>query len=157
MAENIEHPPEVVPLTARFDLEAQVRAFLDSLRRNDKLRGLGLTDREEELLQSVLCALWRNTPLRELDAVRGALPAGLDLMVASCERPHGKRAQPLIFIRNALVDDVAEHLGIPTAQALAASEIVLEELRGLIPDHDAPTVCLSLESPDLRALMRCLS
>jgi hypothetical protein len=78
-------------------------------------------------------------------------------MFASCELPHGKRAQPLIFIREALGDDVAEHMGIPTAQALAASEIILGELRGLIPDHDAPTVCLSLESPDLRALLGCLS
>jgi hypothetical protein len=111
----------------------------------------------EELVRSVLCALWRNTPLRELDGVRGVLPAGLVLMFASCERPHGRRPPPAIFIVEALVDDVAEHLGIPREQAVAGSDIVLEELRGLIPKHDVHTVCLTIESPDLLALMRCLT
>jgi hypothetical protein len=157
MAQNMEQPPEAVPLAARFDLEAEARAFMDSLRRNDKLRELGFTDNVEELARSVLCALWRNTPLPELDGVRGVLPAGLDLMFASCERPHGRRAPPRVFFREALVDDVTEHLGIPRAQAIAASDIVLEELRGLIPDHDVRTVCLTIESPDLLALMRCLT
>jgi hypothetical protein len=156
MAENMEQPPEVLP-HARFDLEAEAREFMDSLRRNDKLRELGFTDTVEELVRSVLCALWRNTPLRELDSVRGALPAGLDLMVASCERPHGARSPPPVFIVEALVGDVAEHLGLPRDQALAGSDIVLEELLALIPGHDVHTVCLGIESPDLLALMRCLT
>lgn len=148
---SLQIPQAVRPGT---DVEEDVREFTESLRSNDKLQALGLSERAEELLQSVLCALWRNTPLQELEGVRGALPAGLDLMFGTCDKPHGKRSPPRVFLHSAVVDDITEHLGIPRDQALAAFHLLFDELRGLFLDNSR-SACLGIESPELLALMRC--
>lgn len=133
----------------------KAQVVFDSLKKSEQLRSLGLADRSEEVLRSVLCALWRTTPLGELDLIRGLLPGGIDLLFVSCERPHGRHKAPDTFHRDALVEDVAGHLQVSRDQALAASNAVFDVLRGCMVDEDVSNACVYLSpSSEFLALLR---
>lgn len=155
MAENVEYPPEPGTRAYGADLETPLRMLIDSLRNSEKLRGLGLTGDVVPVVRSVLCALWRNMSLPELDVLRGVLPASIDLMFASCDLPHGRRAPPRIFDRAGFETDVAEHLTLPRDQALTAAGAVIDALRAVSDEHEFDNGTLFYDSPELKSLLRC--
>ncbi len=157
MAENVGQYPEADFKVTTADREEESRSFVEALRRSEGLRALGLADKAPEVARVALCSLWRNTPAQELDVIRGQMPPGVELMLASCGRPHGRHEPPDIFLLDNVVNDVAEHLSLPRDQSLAAFNSVFDVLRGLVPEDDRYVVCLLLDSPNLLELFRCQS
>ncbi|HSP80654.1 MAG TPA: hypothetical protein VLQ93_19150 [Myxococcaceae bacterium] len=72
MTEHTE-PSREFPL---LDMEAQTRLFFQELKDSAPLQSLGLAERAQEVAQAVLCALWRNTPLSQLDVHPGPAARG---------------------------------------------------------------------------------
>jgi uncharacterized protein (DUF2267 family) len=153
MTEHTE-PPREFPLR---DTEAQIRSFLQELGDSEPLRSLGLAERAQEVAQAVLCSLWRNMPLSQLDIIRGLLPGGLDLMFMNCERPHHWRKPPDEYLQDSLLEDVSAHLQLPRDKALAACTAVFSVLRAHMPDEEVDDACRFISSADLKRLLRCPS
>ncbi len=151
MTEHTE-PSREFPL---HDMEAQIRLLFQELKDSAPLRSLGLAERAQEVTQSVLCALWRNTPLPQLDIIRGLLPAGIDLMFVSCERPHRRHNPPEEFQQDSFLEDLSEHLQLPRDRAIEACAAVFAVLRAHMPDDDLDNACLFISSSDLKQLLHC--
>jgi hypothetical protein len=91
--------------------------------------------------------------LGHFDILRGVLPADLDLLVAECTLPHGRRTRPETFVMEAFLDDLSEHLGISSAQALTVASVVLSLVGELIPEDESIDVDMWLPD-DLKNLLR---
>lgn len=154
MAEHVGPTQEGGTLVGR-DLEDQAQAVFEEVRNEERFRALGLSAGPEEVVRAVLCAAWRNLPLRQLDCLRSLLPAGIELMFGSCERPaHARHSAPRTFFRDTFLHDVAEHLGISDDRALTASTCVFQALRGRMDDEEFRKADLFGASPDLMEFLQ---
>lgn len=153
MAENTHssHEAEAGAVSSSRD-SSTVPQLVERLKAHPRFQELGLAKDPEETLLSVLCSLWRSLPLQHFDILRGLLPTDLDLLVAECTLPHGRRKRPETFVMESFLDDVSEHLGISRAQALTVASVVLSLLGELIPEGESMNVDLWLPD-DLNSLL----
>lgn len=154
MAEHVGPTQEEGTLVGR-SMEDQAQAIFEEVRNEERFRALGLSAGPEEVVRAVLCAAWRNLPLRQLDCLRSLLPEGIELMFGSCERPaHARHSAPRTFFRDTFLHDVAEHLGVTGDQARTASICVFQGLRAHMDDEAFRQADLFGASPDLMEFLQ---
>jgi uncharacterized protein (DUF2267 family) len=154
MAENTHSSDEVEAGAVSFDRESgNVPRLIERLKAHPRFQEVGLTKDPGEVLLAVLCSLWRDLSLQQFDVLRGVLPADLDLLVAECTLPHGRRKRPETFVMGAFLDDLSEHLAISRAHAPTVASVVLSLLAELIPEEVSIDIDMRLPD-DLRNLLR---
>jgi len=154
MEEHVGPSTEAGPLTNR-DLEGEARSILENVRNDEQFRALGLSVGPEDAVRAVLCAAWRNLPLRQLDELRSLLPACIELMFGNCELPaHARHSAPRTFVRDTFIHDVAEHLGVTDGQALTVATRVFQVLRPHMEDVSVQEADLFGASPELMEFLQ---